>query len=309
MTGALPLRILCIAAFLNEAEHLPTFLDSIAGQERAPDLLILIDDGSSDASPQIAEQFASVHPHVRLLRRPARAPQRDRLAAAPELRAFQWGIGETSLWWDVVVKLDADLRLSSDLFQTLEQAFLATPKLGIAGAYLSTIDRDTGLSTRERCHHLHVRGATKFYRRACYEQIMPIAPILGWDTIDEIAARSRGWLTASVSCPQGDPIHLRPTGAADGILRAHYRWGACAYAIGQHPLWVLLSAGRRLAERPRALAACAFLAGWLTAACRRQARAEAQVRAYGRQEQLAIIRERTRALVRKFAAAPGVSFL
>jgi biofilm PGA synthesis N-glycosyltransferase PgaC len=285
------LRVVCIVPFLNEAEHLQTFLDSLTGQLRFPDLLVLVDDGSTDGSPEIAAVFAATRQNVTLLSRPSRPAARDRLAEAAELRAFQWALGEVRRPWDVVAKLDADLELSADLFHTVEGAFLQRPDLGIAGGYLSAIDPDTGAPRRERCRPEHVRGATKFYRRSCYEQIAPIEPFLGWDTIDEIAARANGWRTASLSCPQGDSIHLRPTGGVDGRLLAQYRWGMCAYRIGQHPLWVLMSAGRRLANRPHLLGSAAFLTGWATAALQRQRRAEPDLRAHGRHEQLAVLRE------------------
>jgi glycosyltransferase involved in cell wall biosynthesis len=288
------LRILCVVSFLNEERHLQAFLDSMASQERFPDLLVLVDDGSTDASPAIAASFAGARSNVRLLRRAPRPPARDRLAQAAELRSFQWGLAEVEQPWDVAVKMDADLDLSPDLFYTLERAFLTTPDLGIAGAYLSVIDRRTGMRVRERCAPQHVRGATKFYRRACLQEISPIPPILGWDTIDEVAARKHGWRTASLPCPRGDTVHLRPAGSTDGRLRAHYRWGACAYGIGQHPLWVLLSAARRLGDRPRLLGSGAFLAGWALAVVRRRPRASADVRGFARSEQLSIMRHRVR---------------
>lgn len=197
-----------------------------------------------------------------------------------------------------MAKLDADLQLSPDLLHTLEKAFLQKPDLGIAGAYLSAIDPKTGTLKRERCHPQHVRGATKFYRRGCYEQIAPIEPFLGWDTIDEIAARAHGWQTASLSCPQGDTIHLRPTGSVDGRLRAQYRWGLCAYGIGQHPLWVFLSAGRRFSDRPYLLGSLAFLTGWTMAALRQHERAKSDIRTHGRHEQLEILRQRAQTMVR-----------
>jgi biofilm PGA synthesis N-glycosyltransferase PgaC len=292
------LLIVCVVSFLNEAQHLGSFLESMEGQLRFPDLLALVDDGSSDASLEIAREFAARRKDVRVLQRPRRPAERDRLAHAAELRAFQWGLEqiEVEVPWDVVVKMDADLRLSSDSFQTMERAFLDRPTLGIAGCYLSVLDGRTGLMRREPCLRSHVRGPNKFYRRECFEQISPIPAFLGWDTIDEITARMRGWKTMSLECPQGDTIHLRPTGVADGQLRAQYRWGSCAYGIGQHPLWVMLSTVRRVRDRPRVLGAVAFLAGWVTATMRRHPRATPEVRAHGRDEQLAELRRRVCAL-------------
>lgn len=295
-TQCASLRIVCVVSFLNEARHLGTFLASMAAQLRFPDLLLLIDDGSSDASPQIAAEFAAQHDGVRVLSRPRRPPTRDRLAEANELRAFLWGCEQIDVPWDIVVKMDADLALSGDLFETMERAFLGKPTLGMAGSYLSVIDERTGRARREPCLPNHVRGPTKFYRRGCFEQISPLPTFLGWDTIDEITARMHGWDALSIACPEGDTIHLRPTGHLDGRLRAQYRWGICAYRIGQHPLWVLLSVGRRLGDRPRLFASLAFLAGWMSSALRRDQRAAPAVLAHGRSEQLAELRSRARAL-------------
>jgi biofilm PGA synthesis N-glycosyltransferase PgaC len=288
------LNIVCIVSFLDEERHLQRFLDSMAAQKRPPDLLVLVDDGSSDRSPVIAADWSRSRPSVRVRGHPRRPRERDRLAQAPELRAFQGALAEIEEPWDVAVKMDADLELSPDLFATLERAFLANPDLGIAGAHLSVLDPVTGRAVRERSAPEHVRGATKFYRRACMREIAPIPPILGWDTIDEITARKHGWRTASLECPGGGALHLRATGSIDGLLRAQYRWGVCAYGIGQHPLWVALSATRRLGDRPYVLGAAAFLAGWAGAPLRRRPRAPEGVRAHGRREQLAILRGRAR---------------
>jgi biofilm PGA synthesis N-glycosyltransferase PgaC len=283
------LQMLCVVCFLNEEQHLRACLQSIAAQERLPEQLLLVDDGSTDDSARIAAEFAAAHPGVRALRRPPRAPARDRLALAAELRSFQWAISQAEDGWEIAAKLDADLELSSDLLLIIERAFICDPELGIAGAYLSVRDPQTGELARERCPPQHVRGATKFYRRSALAEISPIPAILGWDTIDELAARRLGWRTASLDCPAGDTIHRRPTGASDGRIRAHHRWGACAYGIGQHPLWILLSAARRAGEHPRLLGSLAFLMGWSTAALRRRPRAAAEVRAFGRSEQLGTI--------------------
>ncbi len=284
------LRIVCIVPFRNEELYLPRFLASMASQRRWPDEVLLVDDGSVDASPRLASEFAARHREARLLRRPPRKGDRDRLADASELAAFQWALERVAVPWDVVVKMDADLVLNPETFATLEQAFATQPDLGIAGAYLSVYDSKAGQLRRERCPAQHARGATKFYRRTCYEQIAPVPAVLGWDTIDEIAARAHGWRTGSVECPGGDTVHLRPTGAHGGMTRAQFRWGACAYGIGQHPVWVAASALRRVRDRPYLVASLAFLAGWAHASVRRRPRAAPELRAFGRREQLRTLR-------------------
>jgi poly-beta-1,6-N-acetyl-D-glucosamine synthase len=279
------LVMVVVVPFLNEEGYLTTFLDSVAAQARPPDRLLLVDDGSSDGSHGIATAFAARHEYATVLRRPRRPEEADRLVGAPELRAFQWAVEQISEPWDIVAKVDADLQLASDLLATLERQFLADPRLGMAGSYLKAISPD-GVATRQRCPADHVEGPTKFYRRACYEEISPLPAILGWDTIDEIRARMHGWRTASFSTPQGDSVHLRPMGSHDGLIRAHRRWGVCAYGYGEHPLHVLLVGLQRLNDPPRLLGGLSYVLGWAGAAVRRMPRAEPELRAYVHKDQL-----------------------
>jgi glycosyltransferase involved in cell wall biosynthesis len=266
--------------FLNERDYLPPFLESLAAQTRQPDRLLLVDDGSSDGSHDVAASFASSHPWATLLRRPPRDSERDRLATAKELEAFQWAVDQLDVEWDVIAKLDADLRLTPRTIETLLTELERDERLGLAGSYLQEAGQ------RIRIGEGHVHGATKFFRRACFEEISPVPPILGWDTIDEFTARMRGWRTQSFAMPDGDPEHLRPRGTYDGLLRGYRRWGECSYALGESPLHVGLYTLRQMAtERPRVTGGASYAAGYAGAALRRVPRAEPDVRAAVRREQ------------------------
>jgi len=278
-----------VIPFLNEEHYLGTLLESISSQSRQPDELLLVDDGSADDSASIATEFAAQHPYCRVLRRDARPSEQDRLARAAELVAFQWAVEKLVSPYEIVAKLDADLRLTPEVFAAVEDHFLEDPGLGLAGPFLSVVYPTGGIG-RERCPPDHVRGATKFYRRECYEQIVPLPATLGWDTLDEVKARMHGWRTASFSIPGGDPLHLRPTGVYDGALRSYRRSGLGTYAYGAHPLHVVLRAVRRIKDPPPVLGALNFLFGWANAALRRVPRAEPEVRAFVRREQLRRIR-------------------
>jgi poly-beta-1,6-N-acetyl-D-glucosamine synthase len=273
------MRMLVIVPFLNEERYLGELLQSIGEQTRPPDRLLLVDDGSDDGSPAIAAEFVARHAYARALRRPQRKIGDDRLARGAALAAFEWAVRGAREPWDVVAKLDADLRLPPSTLATLERELIADPRLGIVGTYLLERGPD-GVAVRHRCPPDHVNGATKFYRRECHEQISPLPPLLGWDTIDEIRARLRGWITRSVDLPEGDPLHLRPMGVHDGLLRGYRRWGTCAYTYGEHPLHILAVAVQRLADRPPVLGSVNYVLGWMMAGLRRMPRAEPELREY-----------------------------
>jgi poly-beta-1,6-N-acetyl-D-glucosamine synthase len=283
--------ILAVAVvFLDEERFLPRLLDSIASQTRSPDQLLLVDDGSRDASPAIARRFAAEHPYARVLLRERRERQADRLAAAAELLAFQWAVEQLDEPYDVIAKMDGDLELTRSSFESIIAALERDPGLGIAGLQLCVPGED-GQPQRERSAVWHVRGATKFYRRACWQQISPLPTMLGWDTIDEARARIRGWRVEVVDSADGAVLHLRPTGSYDGGVRGFRRRGVAAWAYGAHPLAVLVSAAVRLLDPPKGKGSVAYLEGWLRAASRRDPRAEPEVLRFVRREQLGRIRD------------------
>jgi poly-beta-1,6-N-acetyl-D-glucosamine synthase len=285
------LKLAVAVIFLNEERLLPRLLESIVSQTRLPDRLLLVDDGSDDASTQIAQAFVERHAFAELLQRPQRERVRDRLANADVVRAFQWAVAQLDGGYDVVAKMDADLELTPVFFERVVGALEADPKLGVTGASLLRVPAADGTSKRERSKPWHIRGPTKFYRWECYEDIAPLPAILGWDTIDEERARMRGWRVASVPLPEGDPLHLRPTGSYDGALRSCRRQGVAAWGYGSHPVNVLASALVRMQDRPRIFGGLVYLAAWLDAAMRRRPRAEPELVRFVRQEQRQRIRD------------------
>jgi poly-beta-1,6-N-acetyl-D-glucosamine synthase len=282
------MKLAVIIPFLNEARFLPRLLASIDRQTRLPDRLILVDDGSSDGSLELASAFAATHPYAVALSRPPRGPEADRLGRAAELRSFEWALGGLGEPWDVVAKLDADLELNPRHIERLLQEMAADPGLGVTGAYLTDVDED-GTAARFPVPRWHVRGATKFYRRECYEEIRPIPAHLGWDTIDEIKARRAGWRTESFELPGGDTLHLRPTGRHDGRLRASRRWGECAWGYGAHPGFVLLSAIRRITRPPYGVGGAMYALGYAAAAVRRRPRVDRDLRAFVHREEARLV--------------------
>jgi glycosyltransferase involved in cell wall biosynthesis len=71
-TADRPLLSIVIPAY-NEAERLPISLAQIAGFVEAQDYtteVVVVNNNSSDSTPQIVEDFARTHPYVRLLHEP-----------------------------------------------------------------------------------------------------------------------------------------------------------------------------------------------------------------------------------------------
>jgi poly-beta-1,6-N-acetyl-D-glucosamine synthase len=292
--AAVVVKLAIVVPFLNEERHLATFLTSMVAQTRLPDRLVLVDDGSTDRSGEVAEHFARANPWASVVRRQMRPPARDRLADAHELKAFLSAVPQLEPSWDIVAKMDADLELSPATIETIEAAFLANPQLGMAGAQLCEL-APNGERVPLRSPPDHVEGATKFYRRACWNDIAPIPPMLGWDTLDEFHARLCGWETESLPIPGGAPLHLRRMGTQQSILRSFRRWGICAYGYGAHPLYVVFYGLRLMRRRrPFVIGGLNYIMGWTLAAVLRPPRADSDLRKAVRQAQIRKVRRRLR---------------
>ena len=182
---------------------------------------------------------------------PVRPAASDRLAGAHELRAFAQGLTALPEPWDVVAKLDADLRLPPGALATIEARFLRGSAAGHRRPLLRTVDA-TGRDVSHHTRPEHVEGAAKFYRRDCWEAIAPLPPILGWDTIDEVRARMHGWRTAGGD-PASEPVlHLRPDGCPRRRAAGHGPLGPVRVRLRRAPAARRCCSrhGRRASRRP-----------------------------------------------------------
>ena len=228
---------------------------------------MIIDDGSTDDTPRILQAAAQRHPWITVLQRRDRG---FRKAGGGVIEAFEQGYAElfdegkaeaAASDWDFLVKLDGDLSFERDYFEKCIARFAAEPRLGIGGGTIS-IPRDGRLVPE--CPEdvdFHVRGATKIYRRACWEQLGGLLAAPGWDTLDELKAQMVGWDT--LTFPELPVQHHRPTGAADGTWKNWVKNGRANYITGYHPLFMLFKCLRRVFMPPYVVSAAGLWTGFV----------------------------------------------
>jgi hypothetical protein len=266
-------RVVLISPVRNEAQHIVRTARALQGQTRPPDLWLVIDDGSDDATPQLLRELADEIPFMRVMATPSRHTEQgpDRLALAAEARAFNWALATLADdGYTHIGKLDGDIELPPEYFECLLARFDADPQLGIAGGILLEPGKSGWRNLPVPDYH--VRGALKLYTRACFAAIGGVEERLGWDTIDETYARMRGFVTRSF--PELVALHHRPIGTADGALRGRARHGECAYILHYGLLWVLLRSLKVARSWPAGLSGGAFVYGYLRAALRAQPRVD-----------------------------------
>ncbi len=232
----------------------------MARQAVPPEKWIVVDDGSTDDSPQIVQEAARNHPWIQLVRRVDRG---YRKSGAGVVEALQQGLAELNFDdWDFLVKLDGDLEFEADYFAKVMLAFEADPRLGITGGDICHFEGDRIVLECLKDPHFHVRGATKIYRRQCWEAIGGLAPVTGWDTLDEVKANMLGWKTYRL--PALRLIHLKPTGAADGSWKNAFKNGRGSFICGYHPLFLLGRCARSLLRNIVPVESAGLFAGYFS---------------------------------------------
>lgn len=277
-------RYLVISPVRNESQHLQRTIDSMVAQTTRPTVWMIVDDGSNDATPSIAQRAAANHDWIRLYRRPDRGVRK---VGGGVVEAFDEGLSQFNLDdFQYVCKLDGDLELPPRYFERLFEKFEADARLGTASG--KSWIRVGGRLVWERSSDEFSQGQCKLYRVACFRAIGGFVREVMWDGIDCHRCRMLGWKARSFRDPELRFIHLRPMGSSfRNIYRGRLRWGYGQYFMGTHPLYALAITVYRMLERPWILGGLLIGAGYLSAAVRRRQRYnDSEFRRYLRRWQL-----------------------
>src|SRR5689334_19602714 len=110
-------RYLLISPCRDEAQYIRRTLDSVAAQTVPPALWVVVDDGSTDETPAILEEYARRLPYLRVVRRTDRGGRR---VGPGVIEAFYAGLDTVRPSdFDYLCKLDMDLDLPARYFELL----------------------------------------------------------------------------------------------------------------------------------------------------------------------------------------------
>jgi len=259
------MKYVLITPARNEASNIERTITCVIAQTRRPQRWLIVNDGSTDATAEIARKFTMEHGWIELVDMPQ---HRDRSFAA-KAHCFNAGYDRIkSLDFDVIGNLDADLSFEPDYFEFLMQKFADDPTLGVAG----TTFREDGYSSETNSFEgeQHVAGGAQMFRRGCFEAIGGYVPNKagGVDWIAVTTARMLGWKTRSYR--ERAFFHHRSLGTAErGRLASAFSYGEKDYYLGNAPAWQLFRIAYQLTNRPYFLGGGALGLGYLSAAIRR----------------------------------------
>lgn len=252
------IRYVVVTPVRDEERHIEKTILSMLTQTILPDEWIIVNDGSTDGTGAIINRYARQHSWIKALHREDRG---FRKAGGGVVEAFDAGCGAlASSEWDFLVKFDGDLSFDPDYFEKCFKYFSAEPTLGIGGGEVyHNINSSLVLEKNPR---FHVRGATKIYRKACWDALGGLIQAPGWDTLDEVKANMLGWTTHSFADLK--LIHHKYTGSADGTWGGWVKNGRANYISGYHPFFMAVKCMKRIFEKPYFISAFGLFYGFIT---------------------------------------------
>ncbi len=275
----IPPRYAVITTIRNEERYIGQTAESLLAQTIQPSAWVIVDDGSTDTTPEIIGGYSDRNEWIRVV-------DLGRLGGTNRcirvMRAFLAGYSELQGEFDFVIKSDGDVTFDPDHVERLLQHFAEDPGLGIAsGSYIEPIGDGWRGGTRPEGYAV---GALRAYRAECLRGVVEaVAPlcervcsgdgdrerldpklILSWDSIDHLYAAEAGWSTQCFADPMF--VHHRTEGSRSSILTGLYEQGVVSYVMGYHPLFAMARGVGRFAEHPYMVGGLAMNAGYLSAA-------------------------------------------
>jgi len=244
-------------------------LDTVLAQSVRPTRWVIVDDGSSDATPAILADYAQRHDWIQIV---TRADRGHRAVGPGVVDAFYEGYAAIEpKRYEFLCKLDLDLRLPPRYFEILMERMAANPAIATCSgkAYLE----EGGALTAERHGDETSLGMTKFYRVSCFEAIGGFVREVMWDGIDCHQCRRHGWIACSWDELDLRFVHLRPMGSSQqSVYTGRMRHGYGQYFMGTGFAFMAASALTRVNQRPYLLGSLAMLWGWVWSALQRKPR-------------------------------------
>lgn len=254
---------LLVSPCRNEAEYMRRTLDSVVAQSVQPARWVIVDDGSSDETPQILAEYAARHPFIQVV---TRADRGHRAVGPGVIEAFYHGLEHVDVvQYPYLCKLDLDLDLPPRYFEILMQRMEENPRIGSCSGK-PWFRTESGRWISEKCGDEMSVGMTKFYRRTCFEQIGGFVREVMWDAIDCHKARQLGWIVVSWNDDALRFEHLRPMGSSQkSVFTGRRRHGFGQYYMGSDPAYFVATGLYRMAHPPYVLGGLATLQGFLGA--------------------------------------------
>ena len=245
------MKFLIIIPTHNEEKNILFCLESLKKQTFRDYKIVVVNDGSTDQTQNIVNEFAAAHPDFEI----KNLEKSEHQPGAKVVRTFKKGLEMVDLKdFDIICKFDADIIFPENYLEKINEIYEKNPKAGMVSGIVkikkSVFENKLAFDFRDEKKQWvfenissknHVRGPIKSYRKECFRDMNGLRPVLGWDNIDVMLAKKHGWEVITIKDLWVK--HLRPTAYKYKNQKAE-KLGEYFYNIGLSLPLAVISSGK-----------------------------------------------------------------
>ncbi|MET3037544.1 glycosyltransferase [Chryseobacterium sp. NRRL B-14859] len=231
------MRFLIIIPAHNEENNLSFTLDSLQRQSQKDFKVVVVNDGSTDRTSEVIRKYTGIDSRFETIA----LQKSEHQPGSKVVHAFKNGLQTQSVdAFDIICKFDADIILPENYLEAVENAFINNPEYGLVGGLLY-VEKDGKWVYEGNSNKHHVRGPMKAYRKECFIQMGGLRETLGWDNIDAILLKNKGW--QEIVLPELHVKLIKVKGADYTIKPADY-YGRYFYFLGLNRLMAYIASSK-----------------------------------------------------------------
>ena len=267
-------RYILVTAVKNEGENLPKLIQSVVEQTIKPLIWVIVDDASTDNTPQILEEARRKYEWIKTIRL-EESSKRDlsfHLSSVVK-RAFDFAVDyckSMGLDYEYMGNVDGDIIIERAFFEKLIKEFERDSKLGIVGSGTQYIVNGRIIQPKGR--EDEPSGGDMLIRRECFEDCGGIQITWSWDSTLKARAKIRGWKVRR--CEHVKALETRFVGSVEGYWRRYRRMGAAAYYFNFNPLYIIIKSILMILRQKPYYIGIAYLTGYFSSFIKRKKKIE-----------------------------------
>ena len=260
-------QYILITPIKNEEKNLPELIQSVVGQTIKPVLWFIVDDGSTDKSPEIINEAKEKYEWIQSIR--LNEGVRDSWLHLADVlkRGFDFCFEyckNNGIDFDYVGTVDGDIILEDLYYEKLMKKIEENPELGIASGRTWILDGDQRIYMRD-----YLPGGVKLCRRKCFEDCGGIPLSYSWDSVLNTKAKLKGWDVSRFDDVR--QFSVRFGVSAEGLWKGHKEHGKSSYYLGFNFIHALAKGLKLSFEKPYYIGV-AYLYGYFSSLMLRKRR-------------------------------------
>lgn len=223
----------------NEEESLPKLAESVLNQTIKPKMWVIVDDGSTDKTPDILQNLTLKHSWIKNKRLNEKPRDLGIHVAHVYRTGFDYAINyckENYLEYNYIGSVDADIILENNYYESLIHECEKNRNLGICSGRIGNII-DNKIIWGDFNEDLPSGGA-RLWEKKCFETTGGYLLTCSPDSVSNVKAKIQGWDTRQFGHIKA--ISTRAYASAQGQWKGYKKLGANNYFIGYTPIHIIL---------------------------------------------------------------------